>query len=114
MVITESALRLASVLLSLCFLQLSPSDTPFLDLTQDFHTDVNVNGWVALRLYSCMLDCLIIDISVLSLLSSRSIKIFDSTIKQEMENLYGLCGSRNSRRSVRRATDVKNGNAGPS
>ena len=27
--------------------------------------------------------------------------------------LYGLCGSGNSRRSVRRATDVKNGNAGP-
>ena len=27
--------------------------------------------------------------------------------------VYGLCGSRNSRRSVRRAKDVKNGNAGP-
>ena len=31
----------------------------------------------------------------------------------EAGTLYGLCGSRNSRRSVRRATDVKNGNAGP-
>ena len=27
--------------------------------------------------------------------------------------LYGLCGSRNYRRFGRRATDVKNGNAGP-
>ena len=29
------------------------------------------------------------------------------------QNLYGLCGSRNSRRFGRRATDLKNGNAGP-
>ena len=27
--------------------------------------------------------------------------------------LYGICGSRNSRRFGRRATDLKNGNAGP-
>ena len=27
--------------------------------------------------------------------------------------LYGVCGSRNSRRFGRRATDAKNGNAGP-
>ena len=30
-----------------------------------------------------------------------------------MLHLYGICGSRNSRRFGRRATSVKNGNAGP-
>ena len=29
------------------------------------------------------------------------------------DNLYGSCGSRNYRRIGRRATDLKNGNAGP-